>query len=191
MSRSLSFELPPTQVDIVVSRAIEHHATPLVERAGKVLTIAADEKPLLAAALTYWIYSRAQFRPRTRRRADHLLLCTAVAAALPHLLKHFVARERPDRKLVHGARHGIPRSGDLRHSFPSGHALHLGAWAAALTRTASARIAWIGWGISLALASTRLLVLAHYVTDVLGGMLLGVLVEGGLAQRYDKRDWKG
>jgi undecaprenyl-diphosphatase len=183
MRLGLPIELPPSHADIVTARAIRRHATPLMERAGEVITFAADEKPLLAGALLYWLFSRGSaISPRRIRRADHLLACVAVSAALPHLLKLFVSRQRPDRKLMHGLpRHGIPHSGDPNASFPSGHAMHLGAIAAGLTRTTSPRAAAIGWVSALALASTRLFLLAHYLTDVLSGLVIGAAIENMIA----------
>jgi|SRR5690242_8588827 membrane-associated phospholipid phosphatase len=181
--KGLSVELPPSQADIEASRIIRRHATPIVERAGKALTFAADEKPLLLGALLYWLYSRTSGPPRRVHRADHMLACVALSAALPHLLKLVVNRQRPDRKLMHGQpRHGIPHSGNPRDSFPSGHAMHLGAIAAAVTRTASPTIAAIAWVAALFLSSTRLLLLAHYVSDVLGGLAIGAIIEGIIAR---------
>jgi undecaprenyl-diphosphatase len=183
MKRWLPIELPPSRPDIVTSRLIRRHARPLAERAGKVLTLAADEKPLLAGALLYWLYSRGSSSPRRLARADHMLACVAVAAMLPHVLKLFIDRQRPDRKLMHGLpRHGIPHSGNPKDSFPSGHAMHLGAIAAALTRTAAAPVSAGAWVAALILSSTRLLLLAHYVSDVLGGLALGAGIEALVAR---------
>jgi undecaprenyl-diphosphatase len=70
--------------------------------------------------------------------------------------------------------------------FPSGHAMHLGTLAAVLTRTEPAPAAAVGWVAALALASTRLLLLAHYLTDVLTGLALGTAIEwliAGIAAR--------
>jgi undecaprenyl-diphosphatase len=180
----LPIELPPSQVDIVTSRAIRRRATPLIERAGKVVTFAADEKPLLAGAVLYWLFGRSfTAAPRQATRADHLLACVAVSAALPHLLKLLISRQRPDRKLMHGQpRHGIPHSGDPKASFPSGHAMHLGAIAAGLTRTTSPPLSAIGWATAFVLAGTRLLLLAHYLTDVLSGLAIGVAIESVVAR---------
>jgi undecaprenyl-diphosphatase len=121
--------------------------------------------------------------PRQAARADHLLACVAVSAALPHLLKLLISRQRPDRKLMHGQpRHGIPHSGDPKASFPSGHAMHLGAIAAGLTRTTSPPLSAIGWAAAFVLAGTRLLLLAHYLTDVLSGLAIGVAIESVVAR---------
>jgi undecaprenyl-diphosphatase len=179
-----AFELPPTRADMAASRVFRQHATPSVEKIGKALTLAADEKPLLAGAVLYWLYSRAAHpSPPRKARADHLLTCVAVSAALPHLVKLFVDRERPDRKLMQGRpRHGIPYSGNAKDSFPSGHATHLGAIAAALTRTGSAPMAVGAWLATIALSTTRLVLLAHYVSDVLGGLAIGAAIEPCIAR---------
>jgi membrane-associated phospholipid phosphatase len=65
--------------------------------------------------------------------------------------------------------------------FPSGHALHIGAIAGPLLRVVprSARAA-VGAGL-LALAATRIWLLAHYASDVTAGLLLGAGV-GKVAQ---------
>jgi undecaprenyl-diphosphatase len=184
MKLPFSIDLPPARADIATSRAIRRHATPIVENAGKALTLMADEKPLLAGALLYWLYSRgASPSPRQRADADHLLACVAVSAAMPHLLKLFINRQRPDRKLMHGLpRHGIPHSGDPEASFPSGHAMHLGAIAAALTRTTKPPLPAFAWLAAAGLSVTRLLLLAHYLSDVLGGLAIGAAIEPFIAR---------
>jgi len=89
------------------------------------------------------------------------------------MLKYLINRKRPDRTLVHGARHGIPRSGDPWDSFPSGHAVHLGAIAAPLARLAPAHVRPLVWAGIVGLASTRILLLAHYASDVVAGLAIG------------------
>jgi membrane-associated phospholipid phosphatase len=69
--------------------------------------------------------------------------------------------------------HGIPRSGDAWDSFPSGHALHLGAIAGPLSRLVSKRLRPYVWAGLLGLASTRIMLLAHYASDVVAGLVLG------------------
>lgn len=109
--------------------------------------------------------------------ADQIWVSAVISSALPHVIKLFVARERPDRTVVHGVRHGVPRSGNAWDSFPSGHALHLGALAAAGSRMVSAPCRHVIWLSAGALATTRVFLLAHYLTDVLGGLAIGVFVD--------------
>jgi undecaprenyl-diphosphatase len=102
-----------------------------------------------------------------------MLLSVGIAGLLPHLFKRVIDRTRPDRTVVHGRRRGIPRSGNAHNSFPSGHALHIGAIAGPLLRVTPPNgrpVVLAGLG---ALALTRVLLLAHYVSDVAAGLLLG------------------
>src|SRR4051812_12236441 len=121
MGRRAPIRLEPFEPDLVVARAVARRVTPAIERPLRVATWAADEKVLLVATAALWTASRTTGGRRVRRGADHLLACAAASAVLPHLLKHLVDRKRPDRVVVHGLRHGIPRSGKPWDSFPSGH----------------------------------------------------------------------
>jgi membrane-associated phospholipid phosphatase len=128
MSRQGLVTLPPTRLDLAISERCVRAATPARERSLQVMTWLADEKIVLGAVGLFWLH--AKLRPRAdevRHEANRMLLSAVVAGLLPHLLKYVVNRRRPDRTLVHGPRHGIPRSGEAWDSFPSGHALHLGA----------------------------------------------------------------
>jgi hypothetical protein len=133
MSHRGLIALPPTRWDLVLSRACARAATPEIERTPRVVTWLADEKSVLGATLLFWTYARLSRRDiEIARRAEHVLCCVALAGVLPHLFKCLVDRKRPDRVVVHGRRHGIPRSGDAWNLFPSEHAVHLGAIAGSL-----------------------------------------------------------
>jgi membrane-associated phospholipid phosphatase len=91
---------------------------------------------VFAVSLGFWLLSRRLGAPR-RRAASYLVLNVAASAILPHILKALVDQERPDRR-VHGRRHGVPVSGDAEDAFPSGHAVHIGAVASAVSRSSRA-----------------------------------------------------
>jgi membrane-associated phospholipid phosphatase len=175
MSRSGFIDLPPTRADIAISKASVRIATPGTERVLRILTWLADEKLTLGAVAMFWGAVRLEPRSETvRREADRMLLGVAIAGLVPHVFKHLINRKRPDRAVVHGHRRGIPRSGDAWDSFPSGHAVHIGALAGPLFRVApsGARL-FLSAGLA-GLAGTRVLLLAHYASDVLAGLLIGV-----------------
>jgi len=115
--------------------------------------------------------------PRAQRCGDQIAGGAAIAAVAPHLVKRLVDRERPDRKVVHLRRHGIPRSRQRWDSFPSGHAVHLGALAGALTRFVPPHYRPLVWPSAISLSATRVLLLAHYPSDVAAGLLLGALID--------------
>jgi membrane-associated phospholipid phosphatase len=181
MTRHGLFALPPTPADLWLARRAARAASPSLERAAQVVTLAADENLLLGVVGLMWIGVRLLTQDAgTRERADHLALVTAASAALPHLLKQLVDQERPDRRVVGEPRHGVPRSGKPRNAFPSGHAVHLGAIAAALTRWVSAPWGLAVWAVALGLSATRLVLLAHWLTDVAAGLAIGVGLEAAL-----------
>src|SRR3954464_6304647 len=115
----------PTSADVKIARAVARHTDRRTERASKLLTWGADEHVLCAAAVLWWLYART--RPRQQRAANHVLLTTLAATALPHALKGVFNQRRPDRLTVIGHLRGIPISGKPLDAFPSGHAIHIGA----------------------------------------------------------------
>lgn len=177
MSRRALIDLPPNKVDVAVADACARVARPSLERILRVLTWLADEKILLAGAGLSWALLRSASNDcELRRSADRMVCSLAIAGAVPHLFKRLVARERPDRTRVHAHRRGIPKSGNAWDSFPSGHAVHVGALAPAVARMVPKELRPLVWPFALALSGTRLILLAHYLSDVLAGLVLGVTI---------------
>ncbi len=164
----------PTRADTAIANAIAARTTPEFEEAAGFLTWGADEKLLLALSVGAWLY--AMRRPPLQPIADHVLAVSLVSAVLPHLLKRAVDQTRPDRLTVKGHWRGVPWSGRPYDAFPSGHALHMGALASAagLFPPAQRRIAR---GLAIALSATRILLLAHWTSDVVAGFAAGALIE--------------
>lgn len=122
-----------------------------------------------------WLASR-RGSEQLRRAGNHALLVTVGASLLPHGLKHLFDQTRPDRRTVIGHVHGIPFSGKRKDAFPSGHALHMGALASAagaLPEDHRRVIRTLAIGLSL----TRVVVLAHWASDVVAGFALGIVLE--------------
>jgi undecaprenyl-diphosphatase len=165
----------PTDADIAIANAIAAHTDSRIEKVAEITTWGADEHILCALAAGWWIYTRNK-NAHQRRAGDHIFLTTLVASALPHLLKSVVDQERPDRLTVRGHWRGVPLSGKRLDAFPSGHAVHIGALASAASvlppgqRTAARCV-----GATLVL--TRVVLLAHWTSDVAVGLLVGTLVE--------------
>lgn len=111
---------------------------------------------------------------RLKTRAAPLFLATVVAAelALNNLVKVLVSRDRPE---VHRVIHA---SG---YSFPSGHSAATAATYAAValllgsrrSRRTKAILAGIAGGLGVAVATSRVLLGAHWLTDVMAGLALG------------------
>ena len=129
---------------------------------------------LCALAVGWWLYSHA--KGTNREASNHVLITTVVSAALPHVLKLAFNQTRPDRRTVQGHWQGVEFSGRRKDAFPSGHALHIGALSSAATMLPKRHRIW-AWSIGAALATTRVLVLAHWVSDVAAGLVAGVIIE--------------
>jgi membrane-associated phospholipid phosphatase len=166
--------IKPTAADKDIANAVAAHTTPGIERAARVLTWGADEKVLLAIAIGGWLY--AARRPALRPVSNHFLAASMLTAILPHLLKSGVDQMRPDRLTVAGHWRGIPYSGRARDAFPSGHAIHMGALASAAGLLSPQPRRSLR-ALAVALSTTRIVLLAHWASDVVIGFATGVLIE--------------
>jgi membrane-associated phospholipid phosphatase len=165
----------PTSPDLAIANAIARNTEPAPEAVARALTWGADEKVLLALAAAGWLATRGRGEA-LRRTGNHALLVSVTAALLPHMLKTMFNQVRPDRRTVLGHLHGVSFSGKREDAFPSGHALHMGALASAAgTLPPGPRLTVRAVAIGLSL--TRIMVLAHWASDVVAGFALGAVVE--------------
>src|SRR5437016_4734664 len=169
------FRVQPTDADIDVANAVSEYTNPRAEAVAETLTWGADEHLLCALAAGWWLYCRRK-GARDRRNSNHILLTTVAASLLPHLLKAVFDQERPDRLTVRGHLHGVPFSGRRLDAFPSGHAIHVGALASAATVLAPAKRN-LTWTVGAGLVATRIILLAHWASDVAAGLAIGALTE--------------
>jgi membrane-associated phospholipid phosphatase len=165
----------PTQADVSIAHTIARYTAPAPEEVARALTWGADEKVLLFLATAGWIASRGS-GDRLQRAANHALLVAAAASLLPHGLKLLFDQIRPDRRTVLGHVHGVSFSGRREDAFPSGHALHMGALASAASAL-PARPRWALQTFAVALSLTRIVVLAHWASDVVAGFAVGAILE--------------
>ena len=173
--QSMTIRVHPLSADIELARAIARHTRPLPERISGALTWGADEHILTAVAVGWWLWCRAKPRPQ-RHASDHVLLTTLASVLLPHILKAHFDQVRPDRRTVRGHLHGIPLSGRALDAFPSGHAVHVGALASAAAVLPPSKRN-LAWSLGAVLVSTRILLLAHWASDVLAGLAIGSVLE--------------
>ncbi|TKB94703.1 MAG: phosphatase PAP2 family protein [Nitrospira sp.] len=129
-----------------------------------------------ACAIAFWIWN-------TRREA---LLGGPVLGAAVGLtdfvggqLKWVFERVRPCRALAEAVKIEPSGCGGL-FSFPSNHAANTAAIAAFL-QVLYPKSGWVTWPIVALVGFARVYIGAHYVTDVLGGWMLGGVLGGGAA----------
>ena len=165
----------PTKPDVLIARIVARNTSHRAERVSRGLTWGADEKILLALAVAGWVATRGRSE-QLQRVGNHALLVTVAASLIPHGLKSVFDQTRPDRTTVLGHLHGVSFSGKRKDAFPSGHALHMGALASAagtLPPLPRRAIRTVAIGLSL----TRIVVLAHWASDVVAGFALGAFME--------------
>jgi membrane-associated phospholipid phosphatase len=129
-----------------------------------------------ACAIAYWIWSN---------RREALLGGPVLGAAvgltdfIGGQLKWVFERVRPCRALAEAVKIEPSGCGGL-FSFPSNHAANTAAIAAFL-QVLYPKSGWITWPIVAFVGFSRVFIGAHYVTDVLGGWMLGGVIGGGTA----------
>jgi membrane-associated phospholipid phosphatase len=177
------YRVRPTRADIEIANAVSAYTSPQAETVAETITWGADEHVLCALAVGWWLYAR-NGGARKRRNSDHILLTTVAVTLVPHVLKTVFDQVRPDRLTVRGHLHGVPFSGRRLDAFPSGHAIHVGALASAATVLPPAKRNLV-WAVGAGLVATRIILLAHWMSDVVTGLAIGALTERLL------RPWTG
>lgn len=116
--------------------------------------------------------------PKTRKIGIIATICLLVELVLCNgTLKPLIARERPFAKntaildFLHSIGLKIPKDG----SFPSGHTASSFAVAVSLMLLTGKK-AWGALVLAFLIAFSRVFLCVHYLTDVLGGMILGTSV---------------
>jgi len=113
------------------------------------------------------------------------LIVHAVAGAGSTALKHIVGRARP--KFMHvGVSEFSPFAGNGWDSFPSGHTTCSFAIATVLA-VRFPKLRWVVFGIALAISASRLFRGSHFLTDIIAGAVLGVLIGAVIPHRQHWR----
>ncbi|MCP4548333.1 MAG: phosphatase PAP2 family protein [bacterium] len=136
-----------------------------------------NDHSLRVPMIILWLLLLLACGPRWRRRALWLVLLIAVSDSLcSHVLKEIFQRLRPCRADLEGLR--LLVNCGPAYSFPSSHAMNMGAAGIFLTLGVIRKRLWpLVLLLPVLVAYSRIHVGVHYPLDVLVGFLLG----GGLA----------
>ena len=129
-------------------------------------------------------------RARTARRLSlYFFLTIGATSALVHLFKLIVGRARPELFTELGAYSLKPFVYDnLYASFPSGHSAAAGAFFGAFSMLAP-RLRPLFLIGALTIGASRVIVGAHYPSDVAAGLLLGLWTAVATAYFFASREW--
>jgi len=129
-------------------------------------------------------------RARTARRLSlYFFLTIGAASALVHLVKLIVGRARPELFSELGAYSLTPFAyNDLYSSFPSGHSAAVGSFFGAFSMLAP-RLRPLFLLGALTIGVSRVIVGAHYPSDVAAGLLLGLWTAVATAFFFARKQW--
>jgi len=139
------------------------------------------------------IFSMGLFvKKRTRRLGLILILSVLAGTIASAYIKESVGQERPKLDFA-GAPFPIPLEKDTfsffgtgTNSFPSGHATRTTTFALVIGFALSRRFprgCYLIWAYPILVSVSRVYVLQHYPTDVIGGIILGILVAGLVSKK--------
>ena len=143
---------------------------------------------LPVAALAGFIYFKfIKKNEITANAAAFLFAAVALSGLANDLIKVLVGRSRPGLLLSQGIYWFKPFTHQYYYaSFPSGHANTIGALCYGLYRV-SGRFKWAWLTIALAVMASRVILGAHFPSDVLFGAYLGVVVTELIAAAFEKK----
>lgn len=119
----------------------------------------------------------------------YFFVTIGATSALVHLFKLIVGRARPELFADHGAYSLTPFAyDDLYSSFPSGHSAAVGAFFGAFSMLAP-RLRPLFLLGALTIGVSRVIVGAHYPSDVAAGLLLGLWTAVATAFFFAGRQW--
>lgn len=171
-------------MDIFLTQAINHLAgqTPTLDDVMIAITRFGIFALVLVVILLWW---RPNFRSETRNACLIAGFSFLASLALNQILLLFMHRIRPyDAGVSH-----LLIAPNPDWSFPSDHATGAAAIAGAFWFRRLGSLASLFWISTAILGFSRIFVGVHYVTDVLGGIVIGTSTAFAIARLYRDESW--
>ena len=197
---TLSIPLLMLFADRPLALAMEHLPVRFRNFAGEITNLGKSLGWLLLSAglAVFWAVCarRTQQDPPTsskhRRRALAAIFffaAIALSGILANLIKLIVGRSRPKQFLADGFYAFEPwhLDVDLR-AFPSGHATTVFALAFAVAMIRPAW-RWPAFVFAIVISATRIIINAHYLSDVIGGLVVALMTVLWLRYLFDRYGW--
>ena len=127
---------------------------------------------------------------KTKRQGFSMLVAIACGAVITNiLLKNIVARPRPfadEARAFYDWWQYIGAPHASKNSFPSGHTTSAMAAMTALFLTTNKKYSWTAFIFAVLMGLSRMYLMVHYPTDVLGGLIAGAIgaIGGYFLARY-------
>lgn len=170
-------------IDIPLARFIHSLETPWLRSAGEVLEELGKSHWTLGYCLLTIAIAWRSMRDVAHRHIE-FFLSVAISGIVANIIKVVACRPRPMLMLTEGITQWDPfafRMEYLWNSFPSGHATT--GLAIAISGTAAwPRLRWFFWPLGISIAVARMIVDAHYLSDVIAGAVLGAIIALRLRQ---------
>jgi membrane-associated phospholipid phosphatase len=167
--------LPYFGVDLSVSHTVQELPAAWTARPMHVISLAGDNA--IEATVLVALASAALFLMKARREAVVLIGAVLVSQILKIGIKNLIGRPRPTPEVVN-----VLFSAQEVYSFPSGHTVHYTVFfgflfCLALTLVKPRTLRWplcaLFGGLIVLIGPARIYLGAHWVSDVIGGYLLG------------------
>jgi membrane-associated phospholipid phosphatase len=184
----LIIALITTGLDAVIIQRMTELPEPFRALCAELTEYGKSEYYLVPAVLAMLLFA---WRGHDMRRAAislYIFACLALPGLVVNIIKPIVGRPRPKEVMEYGAHGFDPFTLESRwHSFPSGHActmisLVLAVWPWLPPVLRAPLLAWAG-----TIIATRPIVAAHYLSDVLAGALVAIVVCTVLEQQTRQR----
>jgi membrane-associated phospholipid phosphatase len=144
-------------------------------------------------AMCAWRAERKNLPSSQHRRralgAAFFFATVALSGILTNLIKLAVGRSRPKQLVIDGYYDFQPwhLDADLR-AFPSGHATTMFAMAFAIAMIRPPW-RWPAFVFAIVISATRVIINAHYLSDVIGGLVVALVTAVGLKYAFDRYGW--